>query len=340
MENFNCYDVLEISEDAKMIEIKEQYKKLIKLYHPDKNNNINCNQKYSKIEKAYKILSDINQRKLYDILGIDGMNHADKFGYTIGLEQNPEIIKVPVSLEELYFGCSKTISVERTTSFEEVYSYIKEYGEMKNIQKYIPKNKQTKLIDINIKKGSSELNGQQTININKGDLLSPDFYSKDKTNRDLIIIPVIDDNKYSMRRIFRSKPQDLYLETQISGKESFSGFTKIIKHPKGKNLVFDFDDDFVVNGQVFKIKNEGLPIFDTNKFGDLYLCIKVNYEDISNNEFNKIKNILNPTRKNRINRKNKINNVKLEKTLFNEFDLKSIEKYSNYKDKLLFNEKN
>lgn len=59
------YEILEIKEKADKKEIKNQYKKLSLIYHPDKNNG--DSSRFLKIKEAYDTLYDDEKRKLYDI---------------------------------------------------------------------------------------------------------------------------------------------------------------------------------------------------------------------------------------------------------------------------------
>lgn len=63
--NETYYDILEIKEKADKKEIKNQYRKLSKIYHPDKNNG--DYSQFLKVKEAYDTLYDTEKRKLYDI---------------------------------------------------------------------------------------------------------------------------------------------------------------------------------------------------------------------------------------------------------------------------------
>jgi DnaJ-class molecular chaperone len=68
--NNNYYDILEVPNNAKKIDIEKSYKILVQKWHPDKKankGNINVLEKYKKITEAYDILSDDKKRKKYDI---------------------------------------------------------------------------------------------------------------------------------------------------------------------------------------------------------------------------------------------------------------------------------
>lgn len=66
--NNNPYEVLGINENASMEEIKKAYRKLSLQYHPDRNNNSpESTTKFQQIGSAYELISDENNRRLYDM---------------------------------------------------------------------------------------------------------------------------------------------------------------------------------------------------------------------------------------------------------------------------------
>ncbi|KAL3762142.1 hypothetical protein ACHAWU_001593 [Discostella pseudostelligera] len=64
----NHYEVLEIREDAELIDIKKAYRRLALRYHPDRNNGSALStEKFKEISEAYTILSDSSARRNYDL---------------------------------------------------------------------------------------------------------------------------------------------------------------------------------------------------------------------------------------------------------------------------------
>jgi molecular chaperone DnaJ len=61
----NYYLILELTNDSSQSEIKTQYRKLAKQYHPDKNKN-SSEEKMAQINKAYEVLSDKKLKAEYD----------------------------------------------------------------------------------------------------------------------------------------------------------------------------------------------------------------------------------------------------------------------------------
>lgn len=74
--NTEFYKILEVDKNATSEDIKRQYKKLAKKYHPDRNlnNKEEAEKNFKKLSKAYTVLSDPRQRKQYDMMGEDGIN--------------------------------------------------------------------------------------------------------------------------------------------------------------------------------------------------------------------------------------------------------------------------
>lgn len=63
------YSILGVQKKADGQEIKKAYKKLAKLWHPDKNESPDAEKKFIEINQAYELLMDPERRRLYDTTG-------------------------------------------------------------------------------------------------------------------------------------------------------------------------------------------------------------------------------------------------------------------------------
>jgi len=77
----NLYDILGVSKTATAAEIKTQYRKLARKYHPDLNkNDKSAAEKFKEVSAAYDILGDKDKRQKYDNKEIDEEGKPTGFG--------------------------------------------------------------------------------------------------------------------------------------------------------------------------------------------------------------------------------------------------------------------
>ncbi len=148
MDYKDYYKILGISKNSSKEEIKKTYRKLAIKWHPDKNlGNKGAEEKFKEISEAYDVLGDEEKRKKYDELGEDwrhfkederqgdfnwskwgqhqsgGDDFSDFFSNIFGQRRggrtgrNPTTrgrdykTKTTISLEESYYGVTKTIQL-------------------------------------------------------------------------------------------------------------------------------------------------------------------------------------------------------------------------------------
>ena len=87
----NHYDILGVSRTASEDEIKKAYHKLAIKYHPDKNKELDAEEKFKSIAGAYAILSDPVKRRNYELGVPDGMSHIDPFSIFNQFFQNTDM---------------------------------------------------------------------------------------------------------------------------------------------------------------------------------------------------------------------------------------------------------
>ncbi|WP_207588076.1 molecular chaperone DnaJ [Halomontanus rarus] len=78
------YDVLGVGPDASAEEIKQAYRKKATEYHPDVSDDPDAEEKFKKIQKAKKVLTDEEKRQAYDRMGHDRFEQAEKHGFDAG----------------------------------------------------------------------------------------------------------------------------------------------------------------------------------------------------------------------------------------------------------------
>jgi DnaJ-related protein SCJ1 len=76
-EEKDYYQILGISRQASLREIKKAYRELSLKYHPDKNKeDPNAQKKFVEISNAYDVLSDEEKRRIYDQFGEEGLKQG------------------------------------------------------------------------------------------------------------------------------------------------------------------------------------------------------------------------------------------------------------------------
>ena len=68
MEQNDYYGILGVDKASSQKQIKDAYRKLALVYHPDKNRDISASARMKEINEAYAVLSDPQKRKQYDTL--------------------------------------------------------------------------------------------------------------------------------------------------------------------------------------------------------------------------------------------------------------------------------
>ncbi|CAD8064655.1 unnamed protein product [Paramecium sonneborni] len=92
------YEILEVTPKATTKEIKLQYIKLVKLYHPD-NGESGSEEKFKEISKAYQVLKDPIKRQLYDS---DALNFEQSGEAHSANDVNPDSYFYSTNKKEYY----------------------------------------------------------------------------------------------------------------------------------------------------------------------------------------------------------------------------------------------
>lgn len=102
------HNILGVSQDASIDDIKKAYRQLAKKYHPDVNKEPEAENKFKEISDAYEKLT--NPEKTFEGMGFNPFSPFD-FGFG---NQGIDIHKnISLTLEEVFSGCKKQIQVTR-----------------------------------------------------------------------------------------------------------------------------------------------------------------------------------------------------------------------------------
>lgn len=124
--NKKFYEVLNVSQNASVDEIKKAYRKLAMKHHPDKSGDV---ETFKEISRAYEVLSDPEKRKIYDEAGVEGLeggvasDPTDIFNLFFGggsrksRHEKPKgedfVSHIKVTLEQMYKGAPRKMAINK-----------------------------------------------------------------------------------------------------------------------------------------------------------------------------------------------------------------------------------
>jgi DnaJ-class molecular chaperone len=321
----NPYEVLEIPKDASDKDIKDAYRQMAKLWHPDKNKSPGAEEKFKEINTAYNILIDPNLRQRYDQTGsvdTDVPTEVDinelfrgMGGFPGGMGGFPGMSGFPfpgmggggmmfvngvpmqmgsmgggMNPQEMFMRRNSNIKIGIEINTIDLFNGLK-----KNIDyqyKDLENGKMIKdVLELNIQKGMKD--GQEMMFKNKG--------HKFKDSRGDLVVQV----KEISHKDFMRVGTDLVYNLKISLVQSICGFEMVIKGIDGQKLIIKNFETIIKNSDKKIIRDHGMPILGRSGRGNLIINFEVEYPDKLSNEIkNKLSEVFEYDNKSKYNKTN------------------------------------
>ncbi|XP_049380643.1 dnaJ protein homolog isoform X2 [Solanum stenotomum] len=335
-DNTRFYEILGVSKNASEDEIKKAYRKAAMKNHPDKGGDP---EKFKELAQAYEVLSDSQKREIYDQYGEEALKEGmgggggthdpfdlfnsffsgSPFGGGGGRRGQRErrgddvVHPLKVSLEDLYTGISKKLSLSRNVICSKCSGKGSKSGDsmkcsgcegtgMKvSIRQLGPGMIQQMQHPCNKCKGTGEtIDDKDRCPQCKGEKVVQEkkvievHVEKGMQNGQKITFPgeadeapdtITGDVVFVLQQKehpkFKRKGEDLFVDHTLTLTEALCGFQFILTHLDGRQLLIKSNPGEVVKPDQFKaINDEGMPIYQRPFMkGKLYIHFTVEFPD-------------------------------------------------------------
>ncbi|KAB2073998.1 hypothetical protein ES319_A07G123700v1 [Gossypium barbadense] len=337
-DNTRYYEILGVSKNASHDDLKKAYKKAAIKNHPDKGGDP---EKFKELAQAYEVLSDPEKREIYDQYGEDALKEGmgggaaahdpfDIFSSFFGgspfggassrgrRQRRGEDVVHPlkVSLEDLYLGTSKKLSLSRNVICSKCSGKGSKSGAsmqcpgcqgsgMKISVRHLgPSMIQQMQHPCNECKGTGEtINDKDRCPQCKGEKVVQEkkvlevIVEKGMQNGQKITFPgeadeapdtITGDIVFVLQQKdhpkFKRKGEDLFVEHTLALTEALCGFQFVVTHLDGRQLLIKSIPGEVVKPDSFKaINDEGMPLYQRSFIkGKMYIHFTVEFPDSLN----------------------------------------------------------
>lgn len=301
----DLYELLGLQRGCSEDDIKKAYKRLALKHHPDKGGDP---EQFKEISHAYAVLSDGDKRAIYDRYGHEGLEDSDAGGFHPGdifsnffgfpfREQQPKkkkrdkVHELLVSLEEVYQGKRRHISIERTCIDQ---SHVKKCkgcdgsGMRVTVRQLGPGMIQQQMNPCDACVGTGHDVDEKYIKVQREDIVvdipqgcqqGHQIRLQGKANDfpgletgDLIFVVRYKDHKtFSVQ-----PPLDLVMTMNITLIDALCGFSRVIKHLDGSYIRL-LSTSIIRPGDVKRISNEGLQ--RNQQKGSLFVRFEIEFPD-------------------------------------------------------------
>uniref|UniRef100_A0A914DGW5 DnaJ homolog dnj-20 n=2 Tax=Acrobeloides nanus TaxID=290746 RepID=A0A914DGW5_9BILA len=300
------YKILGVPKNANANQIKKAYRKLAKELHPDRNKDDPVAQeKFQDLGAAYEVLSDAEQRKVYDRAGEEGVakmgggghghdpfsSFFGDFGFFGGErgghdDETPKgadiVVDLSASLEEVYNG--NFVQTKRRKSVYKETSGSRKCNcrnEMRTQQLGAGRFQmfQVQVCDEcpNVKLVSETKTLEIEIEVGADDGYEQRFAGEGEPHIEGEPGDLIFRLKVEKHKIYERRGLDLYTNVTISLQQALNGFTMTIPHLDG-HVVEVTREKITWPGARIRKKDEGMPsLEDNNLKGQLYITFDVEF---------------------------------------------------------------
>lgn len=272
------YKILNISKDSTQKEVKQAWRKLSMIHHPDRNNGIES-ELYKNINAGYEVLSDPEKRKKYDLeqsIPAFMKNGNNPFEF-INLNGNTDdmfrmffntAVNFPFSQERNNYKPVKKTRISQSVTLEDLY------------------NRKSFKIPIDITRDNThEMDEVSFIvdgKVNNGDIIK----TKSKNYNDVEIYIKLLHHDY-----FRKDGINIIFEKTITLVESLAGLSFKFKYLDDQEYTINNNIKVIQPGYTKNIKNMGL--YCSGNKGSLIIVFDVEFPEILSDDVkNTIREIL------------------------------------------------
>jgi len=296
------YTILGVNKQSTEQEIRKAYISLAMKWHPDKNpdNKEEAEIKFKEINEAYDSLSNVSPSVFSDLFPNSDMTDilATLFGNFVREDKKPSgtvLCDTNVTLNELYTGTIKIINYERKILDTTIPNKICEQCKGRGFISFFKTNTNSISLEEESSKCKNCNNGFTGKLITKNETMT--FEIKPGTQDDhKIVIPNMGNQTLygnigdlviqlvNHKHYFYTRSNDdLLIKYNLTFKEALLGFKRKIKTLDDKLIKLKVKGPFKM-GEKKIINGLGMPIQDTNKFGNLVISLTF---DMPNNLNNK-----------------------------------------------------